>query len=268
MENQNLDLIEPRGVLGREVEGDAVTGIAQECLACRHRLEDAGYPLLPRSSLMPLRSATRRVSPSDMWVLRLSQTTCYRAVDAEANRFSSNDTKSASVRAIANGAADFAPRRHQTQRSGLSCHGGNTRTPAVRRAQADDAAGHRLAGQFALTPMTDRDISGSGFSQASAIIRQITAGVNAAGAPQRGASLRRAATPADGAASRPTGAASHRRSCAKSPSGCAVSSMPKPAAARKTIRARSANLCGVECARTKSFSCRSYSSDNCTGEAL
>jgi hypothetical protein len=44
MENQNLDLIEPRGVLGREVEGDAVTGIAQECLACRHRLEDAGYP--------------------------------------------------------------------------------------------------------------------------------------------------------------------------------------------------------------------------------
>jgi hypothetical protein len=98
MENQNLDLIEPRGVLGREVEGDAVTGIAQECLACRHRLEDAGYPLLPRSSLMPLRSATRRVSPSDMWVLRLSQTTCYRAVDAEANRFSRNDTKSASVR--------------------------------------------------------------------------------------------------------------------------------------------------------------------------
>ena len=40
----NLDLIEPRGVLGREVEGDAVTGIAQECLACRHRLEDAGFP--------------------------------------------------------------------------------------------------------------------------------------------------------------------------------------------------------------------------------
>ncbi len=45
MENQNPDLIEPRGLLGREVEGDAVTGIAQECLACRHRLEDAGYPL-------------------------------------------------------------------------------------------------------------------------------------------------------------------------------------------------------------------------------
>ena len=44
MENQNPDPIEPRGVLGREVEGDAVTGIAQECLACRHRPEDAGYP--------------------------------------------------------------------------------------------------------------------------------------------------------------------------------------------------------------------------------
>jgi hypothetical protein len=37
------------------------------------------------------------------------------------------------------------------------------------------------------------------------MIWQITSGVNLAGAPQRGASLRRAATPADGAASR------HRR---------------------------------------------------------
>jgi hypothetical protein len=30
----------------REVESDPVTGIAQERLACRHRLEDAGFPLL------------------------------------------------------------------------------------------------------------------------------------------------------------------------------------------------------------------------------
>ena len=37
------------------------------------------------------------------------------------------------------------------------------------------------------------------------MIWQIASGVNLAGAPQRGASLRRAATPADGAASR------HRR---------------------------------------------------------
>ena len=42
----DLDLVEPRGVLGREVEGNAMTDIAQECLAGRHRLEDAGFPLL------------------------------------------------------------------------------------------------------------------------------------------------------------------------------------------------------------------------------
>ena len=31
----NFDLIEPRGVLGRELESDAVTGIAQKRLAYR-----------------------------------------------------------------------------------------------------------------------------------------------------------------------------------------------------------------------------------------
>ena len=127
MENQNLDLIEPRGVLGREVEGDAVTGIAQECLSCRHRLEDAGYPLLSGSSLMPLYLLSRRHA------------------------------------------------------------GGWCRIPPP---------APPVAGGLAPNP------------------RLL----------------------------------------------CAVSSMPRPAAARKTIRARSANLCGVECARTKSFSCRSYSS--------
>jgi hypothetical protein len=50
----DLDLLEPRsgsrprGVLGREVEGDPVTGIAQERLACRHRLKDAGFALLAK----------------------------------------------------------------------------------------------------------------------------------------------------------------------------------------------------------------------------
>jgi hypothetical protein len=58
-----------------------------------------GFPFSPRSSLMPERVATRRVTASDMEVLRLSQTTCHGAVGAaEANRFARNDTKSASVR--------------------------------------------------------------------------------------------------------------------------------------------------------------------------
>jgi hypothetical protein len=48
---------------------------------------------------MPQRSATKRVTPSDMWVLRLSQTTSHGAVGgAEANKPSRKAAKSASVR--------------------------------------------------------------------------------------------------------------------------------------------------------------------------
>src|ERR1700722_9806555 len=38
------------------------------------------FPFSPRSSLMLQRSATKRTTPSDMWVLRLSQTTFHGAV--------------------------------------------------------------------------------------------------------------------------------------------------------------------------------------------
>jgi len=60
-----------------------------------------------------------------------------------------------------------------------------------------------------------------------------------AGAPQRGASLRRAATAAEGSAS------SHRRRqwpavLRQIPSCCAVSATPRPVAASRMIRARSA----------------------------
>jgi hypothetical protein len=37
----HLDLVEPRGMLGREVEDDAMAGVAQEARARGHRLEDA-----------------------------------------------------------------------------------------------------------------------------------------------------------------------------------------------------------------------------------
>src|SRR5580693_3630655 len=43
----DLDLVEPGGVLGREMESDAVSGVAEERLTCCHRLEDAGFSLLP-----------------------------------------------------------------------------------------------------------------------------------------------------------------------------------------------------------------------------
>src|ERR1700735_4874922 len=57
------------------------------------------FPFSPRSWLMPQTCATKRTTPSDMWVLRLSHTTSQGAVGGfEANRLSRNDTKSASVR--------------------------------------------------------------------------------------------------------------------------------------------------------------------------
>src|SRR5271170_3202137 len=42
----DLDLIDPRRVLRREVEGDAMAGVAQEGLARRHGGENAGLALL------------------------------------------------------------------------------------------------------------------------------------------------------------------------------------------------------------------------------
>ena len=42
----DLDLVDPRRVLGGEVEDDAMGWIAQESLTLGHRLEDAGFSLL------------------------------------------------------------------------------------------------------------------------------------------------------------------------------------------------------------------------------
>ena len=58
---------------------------------------------------MPQSSATRRVTPSDMWVLRLSQTTFHRAVGgAEANRCLQERHEIRFGAGIADGAADLA----------------------------------------------------------------------------------------------------------------------------------------------------------------
>ena len=52
------------------------------------------------------------------------------------------------------------------------------------------------------------------------------------------------------------------------PSLRAVSLTPRPYAANKTIRARSASFCGVEWALTSAFSSRSCSDDSSNGEAF
>src|SRR3954451_24588924 len=88
----DLDLVDPRGVLGREVEGDPMIGVTQERLACRHRLENAGFSLLAEVMFDATEFCDQAGHAfSDMWVLRLSQTTSHRAVGgAEANSVSRN----------------------------------------------------------------------------------------------------------------------------------------------------------------------------------
>ena len=113
------------------------------------------------------------------------------------------------------------------------------------RDAVDDAAPDRFAGQFALAPMTDRQIAVSGGSQDSAIISQICSGVNVAGAPGRGASASRAtrcspARPASGRASDAPSSARRRvggRSRAPAfPPPTAGSSRPVPPACRRLVR--------------------------------
>src|ERR1019366_8651998 len=131
----------------------------------------------------------------------------------------------------------------------------------------DDAAFDPLSRQLTLTPMADRNIerfrvlTGKSHDLADLLGREC------AGAPERGASLNRAATPNGASAFR-----QRRRQwpavLRQIPSCCAVSVTPTPVAASKMIRARSARFWGVECARTKAFSSRSCSGDSWIGTAL
>ena len=100
----DFDLIEPGGVLGCEVEGDAV--------ACDRAGKPARLALVARTpsrplrpsaaSLMPHWRATSRTTASDMWMSRLSQTMRQDMVGAaEAKSAARKAAKSCSVRVSA-----------------------------------------------------------------------------------------------------------------------------------------------------------------------
>jgi len=90
-----------------------------------------------------------------------------------------------------------------------------------------------------------------GGSQASATIRQICSAVIRAGAPQRGASLKRSAADAE----EPELAIQRARHwltvLRHTPSRSDVSTTPAPSPAIKIIRARRAKACGVDAVRLK-----------------
>ena len=122
--------------------------------------------------------------------------------------------------------------------------------------------------------MTDRDIerlgvfAGQGHDLADRLRRERPSAPRHAPAHRSGARRSDVPPPRRMAPHPATGVASDRLSLRHIPSCCAVSSTPRPAAASKTIRARSASFCGVECARTRSVSSRSCSAESCSAEAL
>jgi hypothetical protein len=93
----HLDLVEPRGVLGREVEDDAMAGVAQEARARGHRLEDA--VLAFDAEVAVDAAATKRTTASEQWMLRLSMIRCQRVSSSRcANNSAKHGAKSCSVR--------------------------------------------------------------------------------------------------------------------------------------------------------------------------
>ncbi|WP_416274728.1 hypothetical protein, partial [Lamprobacter sp.] len=76
----HLDLVQPRGVLGREVADDAVARVTQEALTGGHRLEDAGLAFDAEVDVELARLGDGRTTASEQWILRLSMIKCQRVL--------------------------------------------------------------------------------------------------------------------------------------------------------------------------------------------
>src|SRR5262245_38425938 len=94
----DFDLVEPRGVSGREVEGDAMLGLTQEGGTGDLGSEHAGLTL--DAELVQWR-ATRRTTASEKWILRLSQAISHRTSgEALVSKLRRKRAKSFSVRVL------------------------------------------------------------------------------------------------------------------------------------------------------------------------
>jgi hypothetical protein len=105
-----------------------------------------------------------------------------------------------------------------------------------------------------------------GFSQVIAITAQICSGVYVAGAPERGASASRSGTDWAGGACRHR-PRQHRTVFGHAPSSRALSRTPTSSAACNIMRARRANCCEVEWARTSASSAARCAGSTITGSA-
>jgi hypothetical protein len=105
-----------------------------------------------------------------------------------------------------------------------------------------------------------------GFSQVMAITAQICSGVYVAGAPERGASASRSGTHWAGGARRQR-PRQYRTVFGHTPSSRALSRTPTSSAACNIMRARTANCCEVEWARTSASSASRCAGSTSTGSA-
>ena len=78
----DFDLVEPRSVSGREVEGNAMVGLAQEGGAGDLGSKHAGLTLDAELVLEPAVARDEPETASERWILRLSQTISHRMLGA------------------------------------------------------------------------------------------------------------------------------------------------------------------------------------------
>src|SRR5262245_47915679 len=97
----DFDLVEPRGVSGREVEGDAMLGLTQEGGTGDLGSEHAGLTLDAELVLEPAVASHEADDASEKWILRLSQTISHRTSGAAlVSKLRRKRAKSFSVRVL------------------------------------------------------------------------------------------------------------------------------------------------------------------------
>jgi hypothetical protein len=137
----DLKLVDPRRMLRREVEHDAMAGVAQECLAARHRGQHAGLALLAQI----IGDMAQPCHQSDHAFREMRVEVVADHVPARARRASGKQLFE--ERHIVRSRCDCRRQcrtpgrwRHRMPRSAPACRAGRIRTPAVRHDRASWAS--------------------------------------------------------------------------------------------------------------------------------
>src|SRR4051812_33013715 len=105
----DLDLVEPRAVLGQVDEADPVADVREELATRRHRSQDAANVFFPRGSSISHRSATHSARPSEACVFRLSTMKIHSPAGSMLTVRAMWSTNSGSVRVAPNVGETISP---------------------------------------------------------------------------------------------------------------------------------------------------------------